>query len=234
MKRFRKHVAFPVRRFTVLLSVSGALVLGGCATAKAPPAPRWPTPNALLPPNLRASDHEVLQEITTAHGDEDYICRRGTVSPKGVSTGRAGASTQLHWVQAGSEATLVDLHGKSVGTVTPSHYFLSYDGSYVIAKPASISQVSPDALAWARFTIRYTATPRPHEGRFANISSIQRIDTSGGLPAQSDCDLEGSRLLVPYSATYMIYRPGRPSIANQPGTFSTPVDMSSPVVSPLP
>ena len=217
MKGFRIRAAFPVRRFTALIGIGGMLALCGCAAPSAPP----PTANESLPANLRASDDEVLQEAMTTHGDETYICRR--VPSDANATEASAPSTQLLWTQSGSEATLIDTAGTSVGTVAPNHYFLSYYGSYVIVNPAGESQVSANALTWARFTTRYIATPRPREGRFADVSSIQRIDTTGGLPPQPDCDLEGAHLLVPYSATYMIYRTkGSSPIALSAGITSTP------------
>ncbi|QCP52314.1 DUF3455 domain-containing protein [Trinickia violacea] len=217
MNGFRTRAVFPVRRFAAVIGIGGMLALYGCAT---PPAPT-PTANDSLPPNLRASGDEELQEVMTTHGDETYLCRR--VPSDANATEAAAASTQLLWTQSGSEATLVDTSGTSAGTVAPNHYFLAYDGSYVIVNPAGESQVSANALTWARFTTRYIATPRPREGRFADVSSIQRIDTAGGLPPQPDCDLEGAHLLVPYSATYMIYRTkGSSPIALSASNPSTP------------
>jgi len=208
----------PVRllcELTAVLGIGALLMLGGCATPPKPP----PTANEALPVALRASRDEVLQEVMTTHGDETYICRRTpipadplgalsaakTTGPK--SSGVRSDPTQLLWAPFGSEAILVDAGGESVGTVAPGHYFLSYDGSYVKAATSAESQVGANALTWARYTAGYDAAPRPGSGRFADISSIQRIDTSGGLPPQPGCELEGSRLLVPYAATYMFYRP---------------------------
>jgi hypothetical protein len=204
-------------RLAALLGIGSLLTLGGCAT---PPKPPPPTANDALPVALRASQDEVLQEIMTTHGDETYICHR-TALPADPLTrfGASGATptdaagnrvyidhTQLLWDPSGSEATLVDAGGESAGTVAPGHYFLSYDGSYVKASVTAESQVGANALTWARYEAGYVAAPRPGNGRFSNISSIQRIDTSGGLPPQPTCELEGSRLLVPYAATYMFYR----------------------------
>jgi hypothetical protein len=208
------------RRYAAALGAGGMLALYGCAT---PPRPAPPTANESLPVSLRASQDEVLQEVMTTHGDETYICRRTSQPADMSSTARAASTmngtgntgTSLQWDLFGSEATLVDAGGESVGTVAPGPYFLSYDGSYVKAEVVAQSQVGANALTWARFTARYAAAPRPGAGRFADVSSIQRIDTSGGLPPEVSCGLEGSRLLVPFAATYMIYRPkGRAPIAS--------------------
>ncbi|SFU23659.1 Protein of unknown function [Paraburkholderia aspalathi] len=195
--------------------VAGCLLaLAGCAT---PPKPPPPTADESLPVALRANQDEVLQEVITTHGDETYICRRikaGPVALPDTIPGVARDGTQLLWDPLGSEATLVDAAGQSVGTVAPGRYFLSYDGSYVIGNVAAESQVGANALTWARYTARFVAAPRPGEGRFADVSSIQRIDTTGGVPPQPSCELEGAHLLVPYGATYMFYRAkGRAPVA---------------------
>ncbi|GGC41600.1 hypothetical protein GCM10011400_30540 [Paraburkholderia caffeinilytica] len=195
----------------ICLAASCLLALAGCATPLKPPPP---TADESLPVALRASQDEVLQEVMTTHGDETYVCRRIKASPPEIGAtalpdtlpGVARDGTQLLWDPLGSEAILVDAAGQSAGTVAPGRYFLSYDGSYVIGKVDAESQVGANALTWARYTTRFVAAPRPGEGRFADVSSIQRIDTSGGLPPQPTCELEGAHLLVPYGATYMFYR----------------------------
>ncbi|WP_259460785.1 DUF3455 domain-containing protein [Paraburkholderia sp. BL23I1N1] len=210
----------PLPRPSTICLVAGALLtLAGCATTpKTPP----PTADESLPVALRASQDEVLQEVMTTHGDETYVCRRvkarppasGATGQPDTLPGVARDGTQLTWDTLGSEAILVDAAGQSAGTVAPGRYFLSYDGSYVIGNVAAESQVGANALTWVRYTARFVAAPRPGEGRFAEISSIQRIDTSGGLPPQSSCELEGAHLLVPYGATYMFYRAkGRAPVA---------------------
>ncbi|SEB75384.1 Protein of unknown function [Burkholderia sp. WP9] len=210
MTGFSPRPVQPPRPSTLCLMACCLLALTGCATAPKPP----PTSDESLPTALRASQDEVLQEVMTTHGDETYVCRRIRTSPPafGVTArpdtlpGVARDGTQLAWDPLGSEAILVDAAGKSVGTVAPGRYFLSYDGSYVIGNIVAESQVGANALTWVRYTARFVAAPRPGEGRFADVSSIQRIDTSGGLPPQPLCELEGAHLLVPYGATYMFYR----------------------------
>ncbi|MEM5453678.1 DUF3455 domain-containing protein [Paraburkholderia phytofirmans] len=204
MTGFPPRLAPSLRPSLTCLAACCALALAACATPPMPP----PTSDASLPTELRAGQHEVLQEVMTTHGDETYVCRRikAATQPGMALPGVARDGTQLLWDPLGSEAILVDSNGQSAGTVAPGRYFLSYDGSYVIGKVAAESQVGANALTWVRYTARFVAAPRPGEGRFADISSIQRIDTSGGLPPQPDCEVEGAHLLVPYGATYMFYR----------------------------
>jgi hypothetical protein len=179
-------------------AISALLALAACAT----PAPP-PTANTVLPAALQVGQGEALAQVLTTRGDETYRCERIKVGAPGDV---AGPNTQLTWVQAGSEATLVDADRQSIGTVTPGDYFVAYDGSYVKTVLNGQAQVAANTLTWTRYKARYNAGTRSGEGRFANVTSIQRIDTTGGLPPVYDCTLEGSRLLVPYSATYMLYR----------------------------
>ncbi|MGF6768177.1 hypothetical protein P3T18_000647 [Paraburkholderia sp. GAS199] len=230
--RFPVHLASGSRSaWRTALAASCLLALAACAST-----PKPPTANETLPTDLRASQNEVLQEVMTSHGDETYVCRRiktalpplATTAPPGVHPDVARDGTQLLWDSLGSEAILVDADGKSVGTVSPGRYFLSYDGSYVIGNVPAESQVGANTLTWARYTAHFNAAPRPGEGRFADISSIQRIDTTGGLPPQFACDLEGAHLLVPYSATYMFYRSkGLAPVAGAMRTMSTASTVST-------
>jgi hypothetical protein len=181
------------------------MALYGCA------APVPPTPNASLPAMLQPAPDEVLQEVvTTRDGDETYICHRTPKPPAGMPIapvpGISADGTQLLWTEVGPAAMLVDAEGDSIGTVAPADHFLAYDGSYVVGKTFAESPVKRNALTWARYTVKFVATPRPGDGRFANVSSIQRIDTTGGLPTDPSCKQEGEHLFVPFTATYKIYR----------------------------
>lgn len=209
-----------------LVIVSAALLaLAGCATPPAPP----PTANAVLPVDLQVGPDQVLAEVLTTRGDQTYRCVRSKVGAPGDVQ---GPNTQLLWTEAGSEATLVDEARASVGTVTQGGYFVAYDGSYVKTVLTGQTQVAANTLTWTRYKSKLNAAPRTGEGRFANVTSIQRIDTTGGLPPVYPCTLEGSRLLVPYSATYMLYRASAgmvravPVASRSPGAGVMPVSVA--------
>jgi Protein of unknown function (DUF3455) len=221
------------RREALGIGASALLAVYGCATQPPPP----PTANESLPADLRAAPTEVLQEIMTATGDQTYICRRtpSAAIGAGVSSSDGGHGTQLLWTEVGSEATLVDSARQSAGTVVPGHHFLAYDGSSVTGTPVAEHQIDANMLTWVRYKAKNVATPRPGEGRFAGVTSIQRIDTKGGLPPQPVCTVEGTRLLVPYGATYMIYREqGHAPLAQPPGTDTGKADFSSTLAQPAP
>jgi hypothetical protein len=183
--------------------------LAGCAT---PPDIGLTSP----PAALQTRPEEQLGEVLTAVGDETYHCERIKVGAPGDV---AGPNTELQWVSIGSEATLTDSSRQNVGSVAPGGYFVGYDGSYIKAHLELQSQVQMQAnsLTWALYRTRYNASQRSGEGRFALVSSIQRVDTTGGIPIAQACEVEGTRLLMPYHATYKLYRPGSASMVTESG-----------------
>jgi hypothetical protein len=193
------------------VSRAARLVMPACfafmaAACTTPPTAQIPPANDTLPDALRATPNEVLQDVLTAVGDTTYTCRR-----KGDA---------LSWVETGSDATLVDPARRSVGTVAPGRYFVGYDGSYVVGRVAGEEVVAANALPWQRLVARFNAGERRGEGRFARTSSVQRVQTTGGMPPDPACAQEGVSLFVPYSATYLFYRNAEPSTGN---AVTTPV-----------
>jgi hypothetical protein len=177
------------KRAGSITMLAGALA--GCAAAPSAQQ-RVPPSNETLPPSLRAAPQEVLQDVLTAVGETTYDCRRdGKV---------------MSWAPTGSEATLVDPARRSVGTVAPGHYFIAYDGSQFVGSVAGEEIVTAGALTWERLVARAPADRGNERGRFATVTSVQRVTTTGGLPPVSTCVQEGQSLLVPYTATYLFYR----------------------------
>lgn len=168
-----------------------ASACAGCATAPSAQQ-RVPPSNDTLPASLRATPQEVLQDVLNAVGEMTYDCR---------SDGK-----MLSWTPTGSEATLVDQARRSVGTVAPGHYFIAYDGSQFVGSVAGEEIVTAGALTWERLVERASADRDKARGRFATVTSVQRVMTTGGLPPIPTCMQQGQSLLVPYTATYLFYR----------------------------
>ncbi|WP_175865928.1 DUF3455 domain-containing protein [Burkholderia cepacia] len=144
-----------------------------------------------LPATLRAGPAQHLDQVLTAHGQTVYECRRD-------------GAVRL-WAREGDLATLVDPQRQSVGTVAPGGYFTAYDSSYVVVRTDAVAQVTAGTPVWTLFVARHRPGSTLRAGRFAHTSMIQQVDTRGGLPSDPLCDREGSTLLVPYGATYLIY-----------------------------
>lgn len=162
-----------------------------------------PPINDDLPLSLRTTD--LLDSVLHAHGQALYECRRDEAAAPGN-----------HWRSEGLLATLVDTNEKSVGTLAPGGYFTAYDASYLRATPAAYLQVRANALPWVRWQAHFNAAERPPAGRFARTSTVQQVDTQGGLPPREACPIEGSTLLVPFAATFLIYRPAGGTLAVPP------------------
>ena len=202
----------------LLLAAALAMVIGtlaGCATQDVPPA------NTTLPESLRTAPQEVLEDALTAVGETIYSCRR-----------QAG---RLTWIDKGAEATLVDGARRNVGTLVPGPRFVAYDGSYVSGRVAAQEIVATDALAWELIVARRTSGAEKGKGRFAKVTSIQQVRTRGGLPPQSDCNQQGISMLVPFSATYLVYRAASAQPASKPTAdgVTAPVPTAAPVATPL-
>lgn len=202
-----------VRTATTVVILIGALA--GCATREIPPA------NTTLPESLRTPPQEVLEDALTAVGETIYNCRR--------SAGR------LSWVDKGSEATLVDGARRNIGTLVPGPRFIAYDGSYVSGRVAAQEIVAADAVPWELIIARRAGGAEQGKGRFAKVTSVQQVRTRGGLPPQTACTQQGISLLVPFSATYLVYRLAatQPLAKPAPEGTTTPVPTTAPVVSPL-
>lgn len=187
----------PLATASLVLLVGG---VAGCASSAAPqrtaPASQRVLPtNDALPASLRATPQEVLQDTLSAVGETTYDCRSD--------------GARLVWTPAGSDATLVDLARRSVGTVAPGPDFTAYDGSRFAGTVAAEEIMTAGALTWQRIVpSKRGDTPRAH-GRFADVTSVQRVLTTGGIPPVASCFQVGQSLFVPYTATYLFYRAAR-------------------------
>jgi hypothetical protein len=194
-RRFRSLRARLAYRAASLLLLASAVA--GCANP--PSAQRMAASterilpaNDTLPASLRATPQEQLQDALHAVGETTYECRND--------------GKQLSWTMTGTEATLVDPARRSVGTVAPGPDFIAYDGSQFAGSVAGEEIVTAGALTWQRLVVRVAADATRDRGRFANVTSVQRVQTSGGLPPVTACFQAGQSLLVPYTATYLFYR----------------------------
>lgn len=207
-----KHRAPP--RFALLVNRVASIALltsavAGCAdpsSAQRAARPSEPVlaSNDTLPASLRAAPQEVLQEALSAVGESTYECR--------------SEGNRLSWALAGSDATLVDRARHSVGTVMPGHNFIAYDGSRFAGAPAGEEIVTAGALTWQRLVPRDERGAHSDRGRFAAVTSVQRVLTSGGVPPVASCSHQGQSLLVPYTATYLFYQAAEAGAADTVST----------------
>lgn len=169
--------------------VACAAVVSACATSGGGAA-RQAGPDVPAAIALPATEQPVLR--VDARGTQNYACR---ANPDG--------SAGLQWILVAPEAELLDSAGKVVGRHFAGPTWESVaDGSKVAAKvKARADAPEPDAVPW----LLLTATEASGQGMFANVKSVQRVDTHGGKAPSAACS-SGDEVKVPYRATYWFSR----------------------------
>ena len=169
------------RTVSVLLSVIAA----PCIAAVAEPAG--------IAPNLRPAAEEQAAFVLNAQGVQVYACRP-----------RANDPNAYGWSFVAPEATLAE------GGATVGRHFAgptwesSSDRSSVKGAVRERQDGGAGNIPW----LLLAATPAATEGRFAGISSVQRVATKGGVEPTAPCDASkvGEEMRVPYTADYYFYK----------------------------
>ncbi len=161
----------------------GFLVLAACATQ-----PLQSTiPATLVPPRERAV------ERISATGVQIYQCRAAT----------GGANAGPSWVFVAPEANLFDAKGRGAGTHYAGPHWEAPDGSKIVgALKAKEDAPKAGSIPWLLLSARSVGS----EGRFASITSVQRVNTEGGVAPARKCDAStlGVTERVPYTADYVL------------------------------
>ena len=110
---------------------------------------------------------------------------------------KAGPNGALAWAFREPVATLIE-NGKTVGRHYAGPAWEMADGSIVFAKVAGRA---PAASAADIPLLKLEVTERKGNGAVAGTTTIQRINTKGGV-AEGACPTAGALLAVPYSADY--------------------------------
>jgi hypothetical protein len=139
-------------------------------------------------PAAIAAPGENLVTITHAVGAQVYECKADTAG-------------RLSWQFREPIATLF-IDGKTVGRHYAGPHWEMLDGSIVSAKVAGRAPAaSPTDIPLLKLEV----VKRHGEGQLTEITTIQRINTRGGV-AEGPCAKAGEFLSVPYTADYTFYR----------------------------
>jgi len=174
-----------------LASLLATAALAACGTCK-PPVP----PTVVVPEDLRAPPGETLQRTLWASGVQVYECRA-----------KAGAAGVTEWAFVGPEATLADDKGAVVGKHYAGPTWEASDGSKVVGTvKARVEAPGGTAIPWLLLETKNTGKGT---GRFARVTSVQRVATEGGLPPATACTGAevGQKARVDYKAQYVLYGP---------------------------
>jgi hypothetical protein len=172
---------FPFALFLALLSIE---------TVAAQQPARPDVPEKLSPPQS-----EKLVLTAYAKGYQIYVCQPGP-----------DPDQKLAWILKAPEAQLFDARNKLIAKHYAGPTWKHNDGSEVVGKVESRHD-KPDsnAIPW----LLLAAVSHTGKGVFANVTSILRLDTKGGLPPQSGCDdaHRNAETKSAYSAYYYFYAP---------------------------
>ncbi|HEY4676156.1 MAG TPA: DUF3455 domain-containing protein [Candidatus Angelobacter sp.] len=150
-----------------------------------------------VPDSFQAPAGEELILMARATGFQIYVCR-------------PDANGKPAWTLKAPEAELFDEQGKSIGKHFGGPTWQLNDGSQITGKMAAKVD-APDATAipWLLLTV----TGHSGNGKLSGVTSIQRVNTVGGLaperlaPAAQECTSQSGEVEFKssYSADYYFY-----------------------------
>jgi hypothetical protein len=130
--------------------------------------------------------------MARATGFQVYVCR-------------AGPEDRAAWTLNAPEAELFDEQGNVIGKHFGGPTWQLNDGSQITGKMvAKADAPDPKAIPWLLVTV----TGHSGSGKLSGVTSIQRVNTVGGLaPTASECTLQSREVEFKssYSADYYFY-----------------------------
>jgi hypothetical protein len=145
-------------------------------------------PSAAQSTDAITAPGERLVATLHAEGAQVYECK-------------AGVSGTLAWQFREPVATLVE-DGVTVGRHYAGPAWELTDGSVVVAKAVGRA---PGAGPKDIPLLKLEVTSRQGAGRLSEITTIQRLNTKGGV-AEGACETAGVLLSMPYSADYALLK----------------------------
>lgn len=147
----------------------------------------------LVPEPLRPAAGEDLAFVLAANGVQVYTCKPSTKDPYSYA-----------WSFVAPEATLAE-NGAIVGRHFAGPTWASgSDQSSVKGTVRERHDGGAGNIPWLLLTGTSTSAP----GRFANVTSVQRLATQGGVEPTEACGVSnvGKEVRVPYTADYYFYK----------------------------
>ena len=163
------------------------LLVAACAS------PQPPRPIVRVPDNLMPGANESLVMIVPAKGVQIYECRA-----------RKDQVGEYEWAFVAPEADLFDARGNRIGRHYAGPHWESTDGSKVLGtvKERADAPVA-DAIPWLLLAAKSVGP----EGSFSKVTSIQRVNTVGGVPPKAGCSqaTAGTPARINYTADYYFF-----------------------------
>ena len=148
------------------------------------------SPMVNIPDKLKPRANESLAMIAAAKGVQIYECRAKQNQP--------GA---YDWELVAPEADLFDTNGKKIGKHYAGPHWESTDGSKIAGTLKERADAPrADAIPWVLLVAKSVGP----EGSFSKITSVQRVNTVGGVAPKTACSQSnvGTVSRVPYTADY--------------------------------
>jgi hypothetical protein len=185
----------PACRCRALASPLLLALLAACASCPEPPPGGTSRPTVSIPFILKPPAGEVLQRTLMADGVQIYECR--AAKP-------ADTAARPQWALVAPEATLADNKGSPVGKHYAGPTWEASDGSKIVGLVVGrIDSPTPDNIPWLLLATRSIGSA----GLFANVTSVQRVATVGGVAPTEGCNPSniGATARVAYKAQYAMY-----------------------------
>lgn len=163
------------------------LLVAACAS---PPAP---APIARVPEKLQPAANESLAMIVSARGVQIYECRS-----------RREPGGGFEWAFAAPEADLFDARGSRIGRHYAGPHWEARDGSKIAGTVKERADAPlADAIPWLLLTAKSVGP----EGSFSKVTSIQRVNTVGGIVPTTGCSeaTAGAAARISYTADYYFF-----------------------------
>lgn len=164
-------------------TIAGVALLAGCASTQSP----------IIPQKLNPAAGESMTLIVPAKGVQVYECR--------MSKSQPGA---YEWAFVAPDAELFDTTGTRIGKHYAGPHWEATDGSKVVAKLIERAD-APKAgdIPWLLLGAKSVGP----QGAFSRVTSIQRVNTVGGVAPKAGCsqDNAGTPARIPYTADYYFF-----------------------------
>jgi hypothetical protein len=161
----------------------------GAACASSHP----PTSTVQVPDKLKPGANESLAMIVPAKGVQIYECR--------ARTDQVG---EYAWAFVAPEADLFDAHGNRTGRHYAGPHWEATDGSKILGTVKDRADAPmADAIPWLLLSARSVGS----EGSFSKVTSIQRVNTVGGVAPKAGCSqaTAGTPARINYTADYYFF-----------------------------
>jgi len=133
--------------------------------------------------------------IVRAQGVQIYECRAKKDQPGGYE-----------WAFVAPEADLFDARGNKIGKHYAGPHWESTDGSKILGTVTERANApTSDAIPWLLLAAKSVGP----DGSFSKVTSIQRVNTAGGVAPATGCSQAdgGNPARINYTADYYFFTP---------------------------